>query len=712
MNYCKSFICYSLSHFILSESRVNNSFNNNVENVERYVELNYFQIVHFKTFNKILSGLIIGYSICYLIVSTNALWGKTHKNICPSPDLIKPCVCDENGIICGGHSDIDLVNIFQTLEKNLTKSKRHFKTFRLNNTLNKVLKENTFKDITFDKIVIENCNQLVSIDKDAFFETNKITQILLIRNNERLSSNDNSIFKAISKFISLEHLSLEYNDIEEIPDYAFKSEIGYQDNLSFINLRGKSLKKIGVKAFSSLRNLKKLIISETSIQFFPDYIFEFNEISDVELDIFLDTLNKTYYSQFTFSDINRVTAIIASEKDVDVLERKIFSPFLNENSKNEIWLSNKSFDREDCRNQWLLNHINQVKFFKSSKFSDKNRKIHSQDNIEFIAIENYEWSNNTFIKCANKILSPCYIREQSGLDSIVCNGNIPNLKNIFHTFSDYLENGQRNFDGLFISNNAIKEISENTFSDLTFDYISISSCNKLKKIHRNAFTITNNVTTRINIQDNVLLNFEENSITEIFTKFVKLEHLTFVNIGSLKLQSFAFQPLITYQDNLKNLNFENEKIEIENFAFYNLPNLEKIRITSNEVKQLKKDTFTMKPSRKYLTLDLSDPMFVPKINNTNFQVGSLTGIDRPTRLILATSTKRNVLTYLNEKIFLPFLLDNSKNIIELVGEGLDCQDCRNIWIKNNPALLKKILNFSCADGKRIMDCDNFKNCIC
>ena len=39
---------------------------------------------------------------------------------CPASELIKPCVCVDNGAIrCGGHSDIDLVNIFQTLEKNL-----------------------------------------------------------------------------------------------------------------------------------------------------------------------------------------------------------------------------------------------------------------------------------------------------------------------------------------------------------------------------------------------------------------------------------------------------------------------------------------------------------------------------------------------------------------------------------------------------------------
>ena len=59
---------------------------------------------------------------------------------CPAPELIKPCVCvykpfEGNRIRCGGHSDIDLVNIFQTLEKNLNKTEKHFSWFELNDRI-------------------------------------------------------------------------------------------------------------------------------------------------------------------------------------------------------------------------------------------------------------------------------------------------------------------------------------------------------------------------------------------------------------------------------------------------------------------------------------------------------------------------------------------------------------------------------------------------
>ena len=70
----------------------------------------------------ILLGLLIVAILTTIYKETNG---------CPPLVLIRQCVFVDNSIICGGHSDIDLVNIFQTLEKNLTESEKHFKSFKL-----------------------------------------------------------------------------------------------------------------------------------------------------------------------------------------------------------------------------------------------------------------------------------------------------------------------------------------------------------------------------------------------------------------------------------------------------------------------------------------------------------------------------------------------------------------------------------------------------
>ena len=138
------------------------------------------------------SGLLV----VVLIATINC-----ESSVCPSPELLKPCVCEDNGIICGGHSDIDLVNIFQTLEMNLNESEKQYKSFSLSNTFITELKENTFKDITFDEISIYQCRNLSKIHINAFDATDWVTKKLIIQSNPALSSTDNSIFEVFSKFI-------------------------------------------------------------------------------------------------------------------------------------------------------------------------------------------------------------------------------------------------------------------------------------------------------------------------------------------------------------------------------------------------------------------------------------------------------------------------------------------------------------------------------
>ena len=430
----------------------------------------------------------------------------------------------------------------------------------------------------------------------------------------------------------------------------------------------------------------------------------------------MDSLITRYFTQFTFSNISRNTTLDPFEKELYsgyILDKKIFSHFLNENNENRIILSGNSIYCHYPRNIWLFNHVNQV-IFEEIVDINQNSSIQNLNNSTIVQVQKFICHKTNFTESANKLLSPCIIAGKLGFPSIMCkvgNNTYINVKAILRRFSDALEDEQKKFDAIYLIIETIEEIEENIFSDLTFEFISIYSCNNLKRIHRNAFKITNYVTTGFNIQFNPLLTLQENPIFEILSEFVNLQFVTLVNNGFSKLPSLAFKPLIKYQDNLINFNFANDKIELESFVFYNFHNLEKIRITCNEMKKLKKDTFTMKPSSKYLTIDFSDPMFQePKIDSSSFDVDSLTGINRPTKLVLATSAQRNVLTYLDEKVFKPFLLDNSKNLIELYGRGIDCQDCRNFWIKNNPSLLKKILNFSCANGKGIYDCKNFNNC--
>ena len=93
-------------------------------------------------------------------------------------------------------------------------------------------------------------------------------------------------------------------------------------------------------------------------------------------------------------------------------------------------------------------------------------------------------------------------------------------------------------------------------------------------------------------------------------------------------------------------------------------------------------------------------------------MGSLNNIRRPASLIFAQSlgTQGVTVPYLEEKVFLPFLMQNKLNKLDLHNENFDCTDCHNYWLKYHPDLLSQVEELKCASGKQFTDESNFKHC--
>ena len=267
-----------------------------------------------------------------------------------------PCVCNDVEIRCGGNENIDLSNIFGKLSKLSAKSGKHFKFFYLNNTFITELKENTFSDITFGEITINDCSSLRSIHKNAFNTTDQVTTEIRIESNPKLSSPDNSIFDALSRFVHAHFVLLADNNVSEIPSNAFHNE---QDQLKVLLLIGKSIKKLGNNAFSLLKGLTSLTLESTSIDFIPENAFEFNEVSNESLTIertHNKHLNITGFSMHSLTKLKRPTYIsidIPNNSSFQYLDQKIFEPFLLSNDNNAIQIWTGSIDCNDCRNYWM-----------------------------------------------------------------------------------------------------------------------------------------------------------------------------------------------------------------------------------------------------------------------------------------------------------------------------------------------------------------------
>ena len=118
----------------------------------------------------------------------------------------------------------------------------------------------------------------------------------------------------------------------------------------------------------------------------------------------------------------------------------------------------------------------------------------------------------------------------------------------------------------------------------------------------------------------------------------------------------------------------------------------------------------------------------PLLSGDSFAQKAFSNINKPTKLYLGYFASNDDFSwksaYLPEKTFLPFLQISDKNQVlfqESDDFPLDCNDCRNAWLKNNPNELKKVLTkkdnkdesysqLRCANNKKFDEEDNFNNC--
>ena len=288
------------------------------------------------------------------------------------------------------------------------------------------------------------------------------------------------------------------------------------------------------------------------------------------------------------------------------------------------------------------------------------------------------------------------------LPSITCKGTeVLDLVKIFQTLGNNSQKSGKHFKSFDLINPFITELKENTFSDITFDTIYIKSCDKLSSIHAKAFSKTDQVTAHIIFELNPLLS--DNSLFEIINKFNHAQSISLFYNGITEIPSNAFK---NKQDNLKILYIFGQSIKkLGNNAFSVLKNLSVLSLVSTSIDFIPENAFEFnEESNQSLTLYLLNNKF---LNSSGLSTNSLTKLKRPTKLeidILKTN-------YLNQKIFEPYLLTNTQNVIKIWSGFIDCQDCRNYWIKRNASFLKRLIETKCSNQKLLNDTDNFKNCI-
>ena len=222
----------------------------------------------------------------YTFVILIVLIAKSIALTCPPSEILQPCRCQDDRIVCEGEAVTDIAPVFEKMKTSSIKFDQNG-WFTINNTKVTKIPENAIKDFTFKRIEIGENPELQRIDHNTFAETNLITTQLWIYANPKLSSPDNSIYELASKFINLEGGIISNNNISEVPSKAFKPIIGHQNHLKYMEIGGGTIKSIGDSPFYYLNTLNELLIDYTTIPIFPEKLLVFEKPSDEKFKLIL-----------------------------------------------------------------------------------------------------------------------------------------------------------------------------------------------------------------------------------------------------------------------------------------------------------------------------------------------------------------------------------------------------------------------------------------
>ena len=342
-------------------------------------------------------------------------------------------------------------------------------------------------------------------------------------------------------------------------------------------------------------------------------------------------------------------------------------------------------------------------------------------------------------------ISPCRCDEFSEFGSFMCkhelgdDNRLPQIMDILNkTFWV-----PKHFRRLYLNNTRIKELKENTLKGITFDVILIDNNENLTTIHENAFIGTENVTKFIRIFENPKLKLEKSFIFNILNKFINVDLIVLHENGEsieipgnsksrsnkeelvavpfeedyfivdnntnhhpisrtkiekeidshIKATTIDIPSREKFPSNLYVLRIDCKFIKINSYAFSSLNSLRYLIFDGNYFESIPENAFTF-DNVSDETLDLIF-YFRNHINGLNEK--SLLNINRPTTLNLTVHNQPKSERYLDESVYLPFLLDNPKNTIKICFIDnayppllFNCDNPRNFWFQYNKDLVQRV----------------------
>ncbi|CAG2165071.1 unnamed protein product, partial [Oppiella nova] len=328
--------------------------------------------------------------------------------------------------------------------------------------------------------------------------------------------------------------------------------------------------------------------------------------------------------------------------------------------------------------------------------------------ILFVIVLYVLLSNKPHVLCAkcpaveSQSTQPCFCRTNStGGTIVVCNGDTTiQIKNYFQTLSHSMPEDTGSLDELVVNNTAITSLEEHFLSNITFKRITIKDALSLNKISANAFGANTGTVDEFVVvgESQIGTDTYANELFDALSSLTKARKIWLDRNKLTAIPSVAFGKISGADYRLNDLNFNTFSTNpgfirsIGNYAFYYLNRLRHLYLSHQRIDYIPANAFDFeRPSNQTLYVYLGNN----RLNNTSFERGVLLNAKRPVHLELYWNHK---LTYLDEKIFAPFLMADKRNTIRLGDNPLAC-DCKSYWmVRDKDRFKEQISNVKCKVG--------------
>ncbi|OTF78029.1 hypothetical protein BLA29_005528 [Euroglyphus maynei] len=309
---------------------------------------------------------------------------------------------------------------------------------------------------------------------------------------------------------------------------------------------------------------------------------------------------------------------------------------------------------------------------------------------------------------------PNLITNECHSSVITCIGNrMTQLRQIFQQIPPKNGENVRTIEWFYMIDTGLESLENNLFENIHFENVYLQNCPKLLFLNEYTFGNESRLFVRNIYLNTTNLSDHSRLKRKTFKALSSLRNLNVLEFQSHSIRTLPYKAFNKFT-NVKIIRFYNPEqrghlIRIESKAFYRATFVEEIDLKNNQIKQIGSYAFQF---QRYSPHELRIYLSGNDLHTDSFELNAFNGCNgRNVILYLGDYGHCNLmLKTLKQNIFESFLWENDKNIIDMYGCPLICDEQMD-WIlidsNNRNNYRYQIRNLICYNKTKLIDTDRY-----